>query len=72
MDGLYDGLKIDSSINNDEAINITFFINDTGISFNNLYLIEIRNQLDKHKRFARIPMIKWIKKENIEDTLNKF
>lgn len=72
MDGLYDGLKIDSSINNDEAINITFFINDTGISFNNLYLIEIRNQLDKHKRFVRIPKIKWIKKENIEDTLNKF
>ena len=72
MDGLYDGLKIDSSKNNDDAINITFFINDTGISFNNLYLIEIRNQLDTHKRFARIPKIKWIKRENIEDTLNKF
>lgn len=72
MDGLYDGLKIDSSINNDEAINITFFINDTGISFNTLYLIGIRNQLEEHKRFARIPKIKWMNRENIESTLNKF
>ena len=50
----------------------TFFINDTGISFNTLYLIGIRNQLEEHKRFARIPKIKWMNRENIESTLNKF
>lgn len=72
MDNLYDGLKIDSSINNNEALNITFFVKGTGISFNNLFLEEKRDQLDEHKRFVRIPKVKWVKKDNIEDLLNQY
>jgi len=71
MDTLYDGLKVETSMTNDSATNVTFFINGKGISINNLFLGNMRAKYEEHVKFARIPRIQWVNNKNVEVMLNQ-
>ncbi len=68
---LYDGLKIEPSRNNDEASNVTLFIDDKGISLNNLFFGNKLAECKKHEKFARIQRINWVNNKNIELEISK-
>ena len=65
----YDGLKIETSPNNSDGINITFIIGDNGISFNTLFLNNIRSELESHIKIASPRRIKWVNHNNIESKM---
>lgn len=69
LDSLYDGLKIETSPNNSDGINITFIIGDNGISFNTLFLNDIRSELESHIKIASPRRIKWVNHNNIESKM---